>query len=71
MPATENERARATALDWAEQAPLTPFAGACTLVFDDTIKRLIARGLSALKKCEMRCDGGSERHWRRNGAPFR
>ena len=49
MPAVENERAVATALDWAEQAPLTPFAGACTLVFDGTTKRLIVRGLSALK----------------------
>ena len=49
MPAVENERAVATALGWGAWGSLTPFAGACTLVFDGTTKRLIVRGLSALK----------------------
>ena len=49
MPAVENERAVATALDGAAEVWPTPFAGACTLVFDGTTKRLIVRGLSALK----------------------
>jgi hypothetical protein len=49
MAAGENERAMATDPDWAKQIPATPFADACTLVFDGTPKGLVMRGLNALK----------------------